>query len=83
MIRMLEDLIKIDARSIPLDSKEVMSLFRSTEALGIEMGGDGFCRHIVGRMLNRCKRIDFLAMRHNDDTARMLAGSPFDADTAF
>ena len=35
MIRMLEDLIKIDARSIPLDSKEVMSLFRSTEALGI------------------------------------------------
>ena len=35
MIRMLEDLIHIDARSIPLDSKEVMSLFRSTEALGI------------------------------------------------
>ncbi|MDY2628650.1 MAG: PolC-type DNA polymerase III [Lachnospiraceae bacterium] len=35
MIRMLEDLIHIDARSIPLDSKEVMSLFRSTDALGI------------------------------------------------
>ncbi len=35
MIRMLEDLIHIDARSIPLDSKEVMSLFRGTQALGI------------------------------------------------
>ncbi|MCI6731056.1 MAG: PolC-type DNA polymerase III [Lachnospiraceae bacterium] len=35
MIRMLEDLIGIDARTIPLDNKEVMSLFRSTDALGI------------------------------------------------
>ena len=35
MIRMLEDLTGIDAQSIPLDDKEVMSLFTSTEALGI------------------------------------------------
>ena len=35
MIRMLEDLTGINAREIPLDSKEVMSLFKNTEALGI------------------------------------------------
>ena len=35
MIRMLEDLTGINAREIPLDSKEVMSLFKSTDALGI------------------------------------------------
>ena len=35
MIRMLEDLTGINAREIPLDSKEVMSLFKSTEALGL------------------------------------------------
>lgn len=42
MIRMLEDLTGIDAKKIPLDDKGVMSLFSSTEALGItpeEMGG--------------------------------------------
>lgn len=35
MIRMLEDLTGINAREIPLDSKEVMSLFKGTEALGL------------------------------------------------
>ena len=35
MIRMLEDLTGIDAKTIPLDDKGVMSLFKSTEALGI------------------------------------------------
>ena len=35
MIRMLEDLTGINAREIPLDDKEVMSLFTSTKALGI------------------------------------------------
>jgi DNA polymerase-3 subunit alpha (Gram-positive type) len=35
MIRMLEDLTGIDAQSIPLDDKKVMSLFQSPEALGI------------------------------------------------
>ncbi|MBQ7066294.1 MAG: PolC-type DNA polymerase III [Lachnospiraceae bacterium] len=35
MIRMLEDLTGIDAVKIPLDDQQVMSLFRSTQALGI------------------------------------------------
>ena len=35
MIRMLEDLTGLDAKQIPLDDKKVMSLFRSTEALGV------------------------------------------------
>lgn len=35
MIRMLEDLTGLNARNIPLDDKAVMSLFRSTEALGV------------------------------------------------
>lgn len=35
MIRMLEDLTGLDAKTIPLDNKEVMSLFASTNALGI------------------------------------------------
>lgn len=36
MIRMLHDLIGIDPRSFPLDAPEIMSLFRSTDALGIK-----------------------------------------------
>ncbi|MDO4632738.1 MAG: PolC-type DNA polymerase III [Eubacteriales bacterium] len=36
MIRMLEDLTGLDARKIPLDDQGVMSLFNSTEALGVE-----------------------------------------------
>ena len=35
MIRMLEDLTGIDAKTIPLDDQKVMSLFKSTEALEI------------------------------------------------
>ena len=35
MIRMLYDLTGIDPRTFPLDSKEVMSLFQGTEALGV------------------------------------------------
>lgn len=42
MIRRLEDLTGLDAKTIPLDDKKVMSLFHSTEALGIapeDIGG--------------------------------------------
>lgn len=35
IIRMLDDMTGIDATKIPLDDKETMSLFTSTEALGI------------------------------------------------
>ena len=35
VIRMLEDLTGIDAKKIPLDDKETMSIFSSTEALGV------------------------------------------------
>ncbi len=42
IIRMLQDLTGVDPTTIPLDDKGVMSLFQSTEALGIkpeDMGG--------------------------------------------
>ncbi len=35
MIRMLEDLTGLNARTIPIDDKPTMSLFTSTEALGV------------------------------------------------
>ena len=35
MIRMLEDLTGQDAKTFPLDSKEVMSLFKDTSASGV------------------------------------------------
>ncbi|MBR6638160.1 MAG: PolC-type DNA polymerase III, partial [Lachnospiraceae bacterium] len=44
MIRMLEDLTGIDAKTIPLDSKEVMSLFMNTEALGVTPEQLGGCK---------------------------------------
>lgn len=44
MIRMLQDLTGIDPLEIPLDSKEVMSLFTSTEALGITPDDIGGCQ---------------------------------------
>lgn len=44
MIRMLEDLTGIDARQIPLDDKNVMSLFQSTQALGITPEDIGGCK---------------------------------------
>ena len=43
MIRMLEDLTGLDAKSFPLDSPEVMSLFQSTNALGITPADIGDC----------------------------------------
>ena len=43
MIRMLEDITGIDAKDIPLDNKEVMSLFRSCDALGIKPEDIGGC----------------------------------------
>ncbi len=42
MIRMLQDLTGLDPTKIPLDDKQVMSLFQSTRALGVtpeELGG--------------------------------------------
>lgn len=44
IIRMLEDLTGIDAKSIPLDDPKVMSLFQSTEALGIKPEDIGGCK---------------------------------------
>ena len=44
MIRMLEDLTGLDAREIPLDSGEVMSLFQNTSALGIRPEDIGGCQ---------------------------------------
>ena len=43
MIRMLEDLTGLDAKKIPLDDQEVMSLFTSTQALGITPEQIGGC----------------------------------------
>ena len=40
MIRRLEDLIGIDATKIPLDDKEVMSLFQNTSALRLQEGAE-------------------------------------------
>lgn len=44
MIRMLQDLTGIDPLEIPLDSKEVMSLFKDTSALGISPSDIGGCK---------------------------------------
>ena len=43
MIRMLEDLTGTDAKEVPLDNPEVMSVFASTKALGIEPKDIGGC----------------------------------------
>ncbi|MBR0396792.1 MAG: PolC-type DNA polymerase III, partial [Eubacterium sp.] len=43
MIRMLEDLTGTDATKVPLDEPKVMSLFKSTEALGITPDDIGGC----------------------------------------
>ena len=43
MIRMLEDLTGTDATEVPLDEPKVMSLFKSTEALGIQPSDIGGC----------------------------------------
>ncbi len=44
MIRMLQDLTGIDPLEIPLDSQEVMSLFKNTDALGIKPSDIGGCK---------------------------------------
>ncbi len=44
MIRMLQDLTGIDPITIPLDDKEVMSLFQNTSALGITPEQIGGCK---------------------------------------
>ncbi|MCR5388045.1 MAG: PolC-type DNA polymerase III [Lachnospiraceae bacterium] len=44
MIRMLEDITGIDAKSIPLDCPEVMSLFKNTSALNISPEDIGGCK---------------------------------------
>ena len=44
MIRMLQDLTGIDPLTIPLDDPKVMSLFQSTEALGVTPEQIGGCK---------------------------------------
>jgi DNA polymerase-3 subunit alpha (Gram-positive type) len=44
MIRMLQDLTGIDPIEIPLDDKDVMSLFQNTDALGIKPEDIGGCK---------------------------------------
>lgn len=44
MIRMLQDLTGVDPKDIPLDSREVMSLFQNTDALGIKPEDIGGCK---------------------------------------
>lgn len=44
MIRMLQDLTGIDPITIPLDDPKVMSLFESTEALGVSPDDIGGCK---------------------------------------
>ena len=44
MIRMLQDLTGLDPTTIPLDDKGVMSIFQSTEALGITPEQIGGCK---------------------------------------
>ncbi len=43
MIRMLEDLTGLDAKKVPLDDPQVMSLFQNTSALGITPEQIGGC----------------------------------------
>ena len=47
MIRMLEDLTEVNAREIPLDDKQTMSIFKSSKVLGFEddpvLGPMGSC----------------------------------------
>ena len=47
MIRMLQDLTGIDPLEIPLDSREVMSLFKDTSALGIPEFGTDFAMQML------------------------------------
>ena len=53
MIRMLEDLTGISARTVPLDQRDVMSLFAGTQALGISPEDIGGCS-LVQTLPCRC-----------------------------
>ena len=46
MIRMLEDLTGLSATNVPLDDREVMSLFQDTHALGIQPSDIGTPRSL-------------------------------------
>lgn len=69
VIRMLEDLTGVDAKTIPLDEKKTMSLFSGTEALGVtpeqigsEVGTLGvpeFGTEFVRQMLSQTKPTTF------------------------
>lgn len=70
MIRELSDLTGVDASKIPFDDKEVLSLFESTEALGITPEDIGGCKlgclglpefgtHFVIGMLQEAKPKNF------------------------
>ena len=52
------------------------------DGMVIKMGGDRGGGHIIGRALNRRKRVDLLSHRQNDDTARMLSRGTPHAHTA-
>lgn len=69
VIKMLEDLTGVDGRSIPLDDAKVLSLFNSTEALGLDpkelgtnmgtLGIPEFGTKFVRQMLNDTKPTTF------------------------
>ena len=48
----------------------------------IKMRRNNIRRHIIGRMLYRSKRVDFLSHRKYNDTTRMLSGRTLDAGTS-
>ncbi len=47
----------------------------------IKMCGDDIRRHIIRRMLYRCKRVDLFAKRKYNDSSRMLSGTSADSRT--
>src|SRR5699024_8283889 len=47
----------------------------------IKMGGHDIRRRIVGRMLHRGKGVDLFSQGQNNDSARMLSGTPADSWT--
>lgn len=69
VIKMLEDLTGVDSRTIPLDDPQVLSLFSSTEALGVNpeelgtnlgtLGIPEFGTKFVRQMLNDTKPTTF------------------------
>ena len=54
----------------------------------VEVGGNNSALHIIGRMLHRCKLIDIMSVRENNNSSRVLSrtspdpgtslGNPFD-----